>query len=207
MTLSSILSFLIYALVTSITPGPNNIMLASSGITFGFRRSIPHILGIGFGFSLMVFLVGIGIGSILIQHQLVYEFLKLVGIVYLLYLTYQIFKSDAVDKAERANKPLSFQQAAIFQWVNPKAWVMTLGAVTTYTSSSNTFLVFMCIAILYGLVSIPSVGIWAYVGEKAQYLLNNRKKVHYFNMIMACLLFVSTLNPILESVQYFYHLI
>lgn len=105
MSLLTFFSFVVYSIVTSITPGPNNIMLAASGLNFGFKRSIPHILGIGFGFGVMVMLVGFGIGATLGQSPLMYEILKIVGIVYLLYLAYKIYGAGRVDGEE---KPLSF---------------------------------------------------------------------------------------------------
>lgn len=205
MTFSALISFIIYSFVTSVTPGPNNIMLISSGISFGFKRTIPHILGIGFGFGLMVTLVGLGIGSILTSSKVFYEFVKIIGIFYLLYLTYQIYISDSVnvDNDLKNHKPLTFIQASLFQWVNPKAWIMTMGAVTTYTSSSSTILIFLLIGVLYGLISIPSVGIWAYIGDKLQLLIHDKKKVSFFNKLMALLLLFSIINPLIETITFF----
>lgn len=205
MTFSALISFIIYSFVTSVTPGPNNIMLISSGISFGFKRTIPHILGIGFGFGLMVTLVGLGIGSILTSSKIFYEFIKIIGIFYLLYLTYQIYISDSVnvDNDLKNHKPLTFIQASLFQWVNPKAWIMTMGAVTTYTSSSSTIFIFLLIGLLYGLISIPSVGIWAYIGDKLQLLIHDKKKVSFFNKLMALLLLFSIINPLIETITFF----
>lgn len=204
MTIYTLLSFIIYSFVTSITPGPNNIMLISSGITFGFRKSIPHILGIGFGFGLMVTLVGLGIGSILTTSKITYEIVKIIGIVYLLYLAYKIFTTDTVNTNTESNKlkPLSFIQASLFQWVNPKAWIMTMGAVTTYTSSSSDILVFLLIGLIYAIVGIPSVAIWAYIGDKLQRQIKDRKKVKKFNIAMSILLVLSIISPLMETIRF-----
>ncbi|MGB5885603.1 MAG: LysE family translocator [Acinetobacter venetianus] len=204
MTLTALISFIIYSFVTSVTPGPNNIMLISSGVSFGFKRTIPHILGIGFGFGLMVTLVGFGIGSILTNSKNLYEFVKIIGIVYLLYLAYQIYISDSVNtnNKPKSHKPLNFLQASLFQWVNPKAWVMTMGAVTAYTSSSSNISIFLLIGLIYGAISIPSVGVWALVGDKLKALINDRKKIRIFNISMALLLLISIISPLVETLSF-----
>ncbi|ENV50926.1 LysE family translocator [Acinetobacter junii] len=204
MSLQTFFSFVVYSIVTSITPGPNNIMLAASGLNFGFKRSIPHILGIGFGFGVMVMLVGFGIGATLGQSPLMYEILKIVGIVYLLYLAYKIYGAGRVDGEEKPEKPLSFMGAALFQWVNPKAWIMALGAIATYSSVNSHLAEFVFIGAIFGLVSIPCVGIWAYMVQRLQSIVNDQKKVQYFNTAMALLLVISVVSPIVESFKFFF---
>lgn len=187
--------------MTSITPGPNNIMLASSGITFGFKRSIPHILGIGFGFGLMVILVGLGLGTLLSTSPILFTGMKILGIAYLLYLAYQIYNSDSINTQSSQSKPLTFLSAALFQWVNPKAWIMIMGAVTAYTSAQSSIFLFGLIGLIYGVVSIPSVGVWAYIGESFQHFANNSKKIKWFNQAMAILLVISVISPIEELIN------
>ena len=199
MSLITLFSFIIYCFVTSVTPGPNNIMLASSGITFGFKRSIPHILGIGFG--LMVILVGLGLGTLLSTSPMLFTGMKILGIAYLLYLAYQIYHSDNINTQSNQSKPLSFLGAALFQWVNPKAWIMIMGAVTAYTSAQSSIGLFLWIGFIYGVVSIPSVGIWAYISESFQRFANNPKKIKWFNQAMAMLLVVSVISPIKELIM------
>ncbi|MCH7336771.1 LysE family translocator [Acinetobacter sp. NIPH 2699] len=203
MSLLTFFSFIVYSTVTSITPGPNNIMLAASGLNFGFKKSIPHILGIGFGFGVMVALVGFGIGATLGQSPLMYEILKIVGITYLLYLAYKIYNAGSVQGDASPEKPLNFIGAALFQWVNPKAWIMAMGAIATYSSVDSHLAEFIFIGIVFGLVSIPSVGIWAYMGERLKSLVNDQKKVQIFNMCMALLLVMSVIKPIIDSVKFF----
>lgn len=171
MSFTVFLSFVLYSFVTSITPGPNNIMLAASGVNFGFKRSIPHILGIGCGFGFMVVVVGLGIGSILSSNVILYECLKIIGIAYLLYLAYKIYRSGAMETDTKQSKPLTFMQAALFQWVNPKAWVMALGAMTTYLAGDSATYWYLILGLTYGLVGISSTGVWALIGEKLQILL------------------------------------
>lgn len=203
MTLYAFLSFITYCFVTSVTPGPNNIMLISSGINFGFRKTIPHILGIGIGFGLMVALVGLGIGTILTTSPILFEIVKIIGIFYLLYLSYQIFKSDSVNtNGSIRSRPLKFLEAALFQWVNPKTWIMTMGAITTYTSSSSSIVTFAIIGIVFGVVSIPSVGVWAYIGDRLQQFINNKSKVKKFNILMSLLLLFSIVYPIYETFSF-----
>ncbi|NAR59977.1 LysE family translocator [Acinetobacter haemolyticus] len=203
MSLLTFFSFIVYSTVTSITPGPNNIMLAASGLNFGLKRSIPHILGIGFGFGVMVILVGYGIGAALGSSPLLYEILKIIGISYLLYLAYKIYRAGSIKTDTKVDKPLSFMGAALFQWVNPKAWIMAMGAITTYSSASSRLVEFVFIGVIFGLVSIPSVGVWAYMGEKLKMIVNHPRKVQLFNTVMALLLVASVIVPIKDSVKFF----
>lgn len=193
MTHSIFISFLMYSVVTSITPGPNNVMMMTSGLNFGLKRSLPHMLGIGFGFGFMVLLVGLGVGALLSSSDVLFETLKVIGILYLLYLAYNIAMSGKNDMRGKADRPLSFIGAALFQWVNPKAWIMTMGAITTYTASSSTWGTFVAIGLIYGVVSIPCVGVWAIIGDRLQYLLKNEKLIRRFNIAMGLLLFVSVI--------------
>ncbi|RZF49700.1 LysE family translocator [Acinetobacter halotolerans] len=204
MTLLTFFSFIVYSTVTSITPGPNNIMLAASGLNFGLKRSVPHILVIGFGFGVMVILVGYGIGAVLGSSPLLYEVLKIVGISYLLYLAYKIYRAGSIKTDTQVDKPLSFIGAALFQWVNPKAWIMAMGAIATYSSVDSNLAELIFIGAVFGLVSIPSVGIWAYMGERLKSLVNDQQKVQIFNRCMALLLVISVIKPIIDSTQFFF---
>ena len=200
MSLSVFISFVLYSFVTSITPGPNNIMLAASGVNFGFKRSIPHILGIGCGFGFLVAVVGLGIGSILSSNIFLYECLKIIGIVYLLFLAYKIYRSSSVDTQSKQSSPFSFIQAAMFQWVNPKAWIMALGAVTTYLAADSDVYWYLILGLVYGLVGIPSTGVWALIGEKLQSVIHDTRRLKLFNTTMALLLVASVIKPIMDSI-------
>src|SRR5262245_46020938 len=133
MSLELIFAFVLFAFVTSVTPGPNNMMLLASGVNFSVRRSLPHMLGISLGFMVLVMAVGLGLSQVFQQVPVLYTLLRYIGAAYLLYLAWKIAGSGApdADSAEKRAKPFTFLQAAAFQWVNPKAWVMAIGAITT----------------------------------------------------------------------------
>ena len=135
------LAFALFAFVSSITPGPNNTMLLASGVNFGFVRSLPHMAGVTVGFCLMILLMGLGLGSVFVRFPVLYTVLRYVGGTYMLYLAWKIFRSQpasSTDNNTTAAQPMGFTAAAAFQWVNPKAWVMALGSVTTYLPAQHT---------------------------------------------------------------------
>ncbi|UVE16251.1 LysE family translocator [Pseudomonas sp. LS44] len=193
-----LLAFVLFAFVTSVTPGPNNMMLLASGVNFGVRRSVPHMLGISLGFMLLVIAVGLGLGQLFVSFPALYSALRYLGAAYLLYLAWKIARSGAPDSGQAAGKPFSFLQAAAFQWVNPKAWVMAIGAITTYTPQENFFLNVLLIAGLFALVNCPSVSLWTMAGSLLRRWLENPRVLRLFNVSMALLL-VASLYPILAD--------
>ncbi|MEX8519780.1 MAG: LysE family translocator [Leptothrix sp. (in: b-proteobacteria)] len=200
MSPDTLLAFSLFALVTSITPGPNNFMLLASGVNFGFRSSVPHMLGISSGFLLMVLAVGLGLAEVFSQLPWVYGFLKWVGAIYMLYLAWCVATSGPLeDKPShgRLPKPMSFWGAAAFQWVNPKAWIMAVGAFSTYVPASSGFVVIACVAALFAVINLPSVGVWALFGSSLRHVLQVRRNLLAFNYSMAGLLVVS-LYPLLH---------
>ncbi|MDF0732135.1 LysE family translocator [Pseudomonas entomophila] len=190
-------AFVLFAFVSSITPGPNNTMLLASGVNFGVRRSIPHALGISIGFMVLVLGVGFGLGELFKAWPPLYTVLRYVGAAYLLYLAWKIATSGPMS-ADTAGtrKPLSFLGAAAFQWVNPKAWVMAIGAITTYTPAQGYVMNVIVIAALFALVNLPSVGIWVMFGSALRRVLQNPRWLMLFNVLMAVLLVIS-LYPLL----------
>lgn len=189
-------ALVMFAFVSSVTPGPNNLMLMASGANFGFKRTIPHALGVAIGFTLMVFLVGIGIIQLFNQFPASYNILKVASVGYLLYLAYKIAKSGApVEKAEDESRPLTFIQAALFQWVNPKAWTMALTAISLYAPSQSLQAV-LVVAAIFGVINFPSVSSWVMIGRQMQTLLTNPTRLKVFNISMATLLVLS-LYPVL----------
>lgn len=191
----------LFALVSSITPGPNNVMLAASGLNFGFRRSMPHLLGVNLGFTLMIFLVGIGLGSVFQQAPVLYTVLKYVGAAYLLYLAWKIANSGGVDEGEARGKPMTFLQAAAFQWVNPKAWVMAVGIIATYTPQAGFFANLVIATLVCGLVNLPSIGIWVTFGTALRRVLHKPWAIRAFNITMALLLVASLYPVALEALH------
>ncbi len=199
LSLDLLLGFALFALVTSITPGPNNTMLLASGVNFGFHRTIPHMLGITCGFFILVLAVGFGLGAVFETYPLVYNVLRYVGAAYLLYLAWKIAHSGPVSEGERSEgKPISYLGAAAFQWVNPKAWIMAIGAISTYTPLQGYFTNVVVIAAVFALINLPSVGMWVVCGTLLRNVLREPRWLRLFNWGMALLL-VMSLYPLLAD--------
>ncbi len=199
MSQDNFFAFSMFALVTSITPGPNNFMLLASGVNFGFRSSVPHMLGISVGFLLMVLAVGLGLAEVFSQFPWVYGLLKWVGAIYMLYMAWSVATSDSLKDTpsnSRLAKPLNFWGAAAFQWVNPKAWIMAVSAFSTYMPASRGFAAIASVAALFAVINLPSVGVWALFGSGLRHVLQVRRNLLVFNYSMAGLL-VASLYPLL----------
>ncbi len=181
----------LFAFVSSITPGPNNLMLMNSGANFGFKLTIPHMLGVGLGFTLMILLVGLGVVELFDRYPLSYDILKVLSIGYLLYLAFKIATSTgSIDQKSSKAKPFTFIQAALFQWVNPKAWTMALTSISLY-APSNSFIAVLLVAIVFGIVNLPCISSWIVLGQKIQIVLTDQKRLRIFNITMALLLIIS----------------
>ena len=203
MSTELLLAFIAFAFVTSVTPGPNNMMLLASGVNFGVRRSLPHMLGISLGFMLLVAAVGLGLGQLFEQFPPLYTALRYGGAAYLLYLAWKIAASGVPDADGKATgKPFTFLQAAAFQWVNPKAWIMAIGAITTYTPQDGFLVNVLLIAALFALVNCPSVGLWTAAGSLLRRWLDRPRVLRAFNIGMALLL-VASLYPIIVDTGMF----
>ncbi|RON00981.1 lysine transporter LysE [Pseudomonas brassicacearum] len=199
LSLDLLLGFALFALVTSITPGPNNTMLLASGVNFGFNRSIPHMLGITCGFFILVLAVGFGLGAVFQTYPVLYSVLRYVGAGYLLYLAWKIAHSGPVSEAEQGHaKPISYWGAAAFQWVNPKAWIMAIGAISTYTPLQGYFTNVIVIAAVFAIINLPSVSVWVACGSLLRNVLRDRRWLRIFNWGMALLL-VASLYPMLHE--------
>ena len=185
-----------FAFVSSVTPGPNNLMLMASGANFGFKRTIPHMLGVGIGFTLMVVLVGAGLMQLFDLYPVSYDVLRVVCVIYLSYLAYKIATAVAPEhQADSTAKPFSFLQAALFQWVNPKAWTMALTAIAVY-SPSRQFDAVLLVAMIFGIINLPTVSVWTLMGEQLRKLLNSPRRLRSFNITMAVLL-MGSLYPLI----------
>ena len=190
-----VLPLAMFAFVSSVTPGPNNVMLTASGATFGYRRSVPHMLGICLGGVLMLLLIGAGLGKIFEAEPRIYTALKYVGAAYLIWLAWKIARAGGVNQGQSGNRPFSFLQAAAFQWVNPKAWIMTVGIVAAYTPRDDFFFNLLLSALVLGLVNYPSISIWTLFGSTVGRALRTPQALRAFNWLMAGLLLLS-LAPI-----------
>jgi threonine/homoserine/homoserine lactone efflux protein len=190
MTYELFLALLGFAFVTSVTPGPNNMMLLASGVNFGFRRTVPHMLGISLGHAVMVFLVGLGLASVFRAWPPALAGLKLAAVAYMLWLAWKIAHAAAPGEGRAPGRPMTFLQAAAFQWVNPKAWAMALGAVSAYVTEPSVW-AYAAVAAVFAGVNLPSVSVWACVGQALRQWLAAPARLRAFNWTMAGLLVVS----------------
>lgn len=195
MTYEQLIALATFAFVTSITPGPNNLMLMASGANFGVRRTVPHVLGVALGFVFMTASIGVGLAQALAAAPQLHAVLKVLGIAYLLFLSWRIASAPPPGEVARAGRPMTFLAAAAFQWINPKAWAMALTAVSVHAPSRTAGSVAV-VAVVFGLVNLPSVGVWAVLGQRMRRVLTSPARLRAFNVLMAVLL-VASLHPVL----------
>ncbi len=199
-TITMLISISTFTLSTVLSPGPNNIMLLSSGLTFGYKKTIPHILGVMLGFPLMVIIVGLGMGVIFEQYPIALKILKIVGILYLFWMAYKIATNSSTYSNDNSNsQPFTFIQSAGFQWVNPKAWIMAITSVSVFVIDGNSsFIQVFVIAFIYMLSGVISTNTWALGGVFLKSIIKNEKSIKIFNIIMAVLLVASVLPLVFE---------
>jgi threonine/homoserine/homoserine lactone efflux protein len=192
MSHSLLIAFVMFAVVMFFTPGPNNIMLLSSGLTYGFRRTVPHIAGITIGFAFMVGAVGVGLGAVFITYPVLQTILKYLGVAYLIYLAAMIAMSEPVEPDQEGGRgPMTFWGAAMFQWVNAKGWVMVIGTITAYAAIASfpwNIAIQVTLSLILGALSCT---LWALFGTALRPVLTSRRAVRAFNIVMAVLLLAS----------------
>ncbi|RYD88750.1 MAG: LysE family translocator, partial [Sphingomonadales bacterium] len=177
-----------FTIVSSVTPGPNNLMLLSSGATFGFRRTLPHMLGISIGCVVMVLLLGFGLAGVIGRIPWLFTALHVVSTAYLLYLAWRIATSVTVGTGSARARPLGILDAAAFQWVNPKAWAMTLGAATSFARPDDFIVDIAIISATFFIAGFPCITLWAGGGTVVRKLLTRPTMLRAFNITMAALL-------------------
>jgi threonine/homoserine/homoserine lactone efflux protein len=187
-----LIAFVVFAAVMFFTPGPNNIMVLSSGLTYGFRRTVPHIAGITIGFAFMVGAVGLGLGTIFIAYPVLQTILKYAGAAYLIYLAAAIAMSKPVTPGQDNRRgPMTFWGAAMFQWVNVKGWVMVIGTITAYAGIASfpwNIAIQVVLSLMLGAVSTST---WTLSGSSLRSFMTSPKAVRAFNIVMAVLLLAS----------------
>ena len=191
MDLSLLPALAAYALVMSATPGPNNLMLLASGVNFGVRRTLPHMLGISIGFMLMAIPVGLGLGALFLAMPGLRLGFKIMAAAYMVYLAWRIASASVVGEAKAPPRPLRFWEAAGFQFVNPKAIVMAITAMTAYAGGDHMVMGVLIVAAFFALVNFPSVSIWAMFGAGLRKWLSNPVRLRIFNFTMAAGLLLS----------------
>jgi len=199
--METLLPFLGFALVATTTPGPNNLMVLTSGANFGVARTIPHIIGIAIGFPVLVLVVGLGVGVLFETYPVVHTVLKYVAFVYLLWLAWQIARSERPDAKAANARPLTFLQAAAFQWVNPKAWAMILGAMALFIGNDggSHVLQITVMAVTFGALCLPNGFVWALFGRAIAGFLADDRQRFWFNIAMAALLVASAVPSLFEG--------
>jgi threonine/homoserine/homoserine lactone efflux protein len=189
--LSALPAGMLFVVVTTITPGPNNTMLLASGVNFGFRRTVPHMLGISAGMVVLMLSAGLGLGEALRHMPALYNVLEIASVTYLLYLAWKIGTSGELKMRAGEHRPMRFHEAIAFQWVNPKAWMMVLTAATTIRLSGDFSVNTMLMAALFYVIGLPCICVWAAFGTGVRGFLSNPLRLRAFNLAMALSLVVS----------------
>lgn len=193
------LPFMVYAFVSSITPGPNNIMLTASGANFGFRRTIPHLLGVSLGFGFMIAIMGLGLGAVFHTVPVLQWLLKGLGVIYTTVLAWKIATAVGINSDHSIGaRPLTFLEACMFQWVNIKAWIMAISAISIYVpGGSGHWSALAFVVCVFPAINLPSVAVWAGLGVGIRHWLESPKALRIFNITMAALLLLSMIPMVL----------
>ena len=188
----------VYYFVMYATPGPNNSILTASGIKFGFARSVPNIIGISSGHGIQLALVCFGLGSLFTQFPILLEVLKYIGACYLLYLAWKMFGSLNISITEEKSSPLKYYEAILFQFVNPKAWVICITAVSLfYPENVNLIIGTLFLVIMSTIINLPSISMWAFGGSIIRRYLSNKKLKTIIEWILAILLLGTAISIVL----------
>ncbi|WP_217433907.1 LysE family translocator [Caulobacter sp. S45] len=194
-----VLAFLPFAISMSFTPGPNNLMLATAGARFGFARTLPHQCGVVLGFAVMTLTVGLGVAGLIKAAPLLYSVMKFMSLLYLVYLAWRTATAEKVKSAQTPQRPMSFLQAAAFQWINPKGWIIALSAMTAFTIRGlDAWLQVLVITVVLAIVGVASTSTWAVFGLMISRYLTTPRRRTVFNWTMAALLIVSVAPVLLE---------
>lgn len=186
---------MMFALAMSITPGPNNTMLLASGVNFGFRRTLPHMLGVTCGCMIMMIAIALGLGQVFTRVPALYSAMEVASVAYLLYLAWKIATSGSFSVGEANERPMTFLHAAAFQWVNPKAWMMAVSGVTAFHLNDNLLINAALLTISFAIVNLPSITVWAAFGLGVRRFLSGARALRAFNWSMAALL-VASIVPV-----------
>lgn len=199
MTQDVFIALIAFSFVSSITPGPNNLMLMASGANYGFRRTIPHMMGISLGHAFMVTMVGVILLQVFETYPILNLLLKVLSLTYMVWLAWKIANALPPEAKDVTGNPLTFLQAAAFQWVNPKAWFMAITAITNYAPQDRGVLIgALTVSVVFAATNFPSVSVWAWIGVQVRRFLDTPARLRTFNITMATLLLLS-LWPVLQT--------
>lgn len=192
-------SLVLFCTVATVTPGPNNVMLMTSGLNFGVKPTLPHWMGVCVGFPIMALAVALGCSVLFERYPVIQQVIEILGVSYLLYLAWRIASTEPRVEEKSNRAPLTFIEAVIFQWVNPKAWIMATSAVATFTVfKDHYYWNAVLVALVFLLVEFPCTGVWVFGGAVLRKLIQKPVFVRVFNISMACLLVVSV-APVLRN--------
>ncbi len=193
-----LVALILFCFVSSVTPGPNNLMLMTSGVNFGVRRTLPHLMGVILGFALMVALIGLGLDALFRLVPQLLPIMRYAGAAYMLWLAWKIANSGPAHELAGRARPLGFLGAAAFQWVNPKAWVIAISALSTYAISPNYLVSVAAVSLSYLVVCLPGAGVWVLFGSAMRKALRDPLRVRLFNLAMAALLAASIVTVLTD---------
>jgi len=193
MTATLFTGLILFSLVATFTPGPNNLLALASGANHGYLRTLPHVLGVCLGFTIMFLLVGAGLGSLFIMLPVTYTILKFGAFGYLLYLAFKIARSKSIGEGTNGAKPITLLGSAAFQWINPKAWIATVTIVTSFTNPDAFWLSMAIAAVTNIILAFAAVSSWALFGTVVKSWLSNPLRLRIFNWTMASILVISVL--------------
>ena len=188
MPTDSLITLTILAATAAFTPGPNNALVASSGVNFGYRRSLPHIMGIAFGFSAMIFIVGLFLGELFQRSLLLREILCWTGVALLLFVAWKLARSGGIGSKSGTPRPFKFVEAAAFQWVNPKGWAMAIAITAQFASDTASVQTALIVALIFIVVGLTSASAWALLGQSLRRWLDSPRRLSLLNHTMAVLI-------------------
>jgi len=191
MTYQTFIALVFLSVATLFTPGPNNAMLATSGATFGFRRTLPHALGVALGFPVMMLIVGLLLGGVFQASPVLRDTLKWSGATLLLWIAYKIAISGGMERNDADAEPMSFMEAAAFQWINPKGWSMAISATALYIDPDNPFVTAMIVVLCFLFLGLASSVTWVAAGQAISGWLTTERRQRVFNITMAVLIVLS----------------
>jgi threonine/homoserine/homoserine lactone efflux protein len=199
MPLELFLALVLFACVMAFTPGPNNVLLAASGVNFGFMRTMPHMLGVTIGFDVLLISGAVGVGLLFAAFPALHTVLKVCGAAYMLWLAWKVANAhQSGGEGQAAATPFTFMQAAAFQWINPKAIIAVVGAVAIYVRPAYVWIDFPIMLAVMTAATIGAVATWTGFGVALRKLLRDPARARVFNISMALLLVVSIVPMVLE---------
>lgn len=186
------LPLILFCFSSSITPGPNNLMIMMSGLNYGILRSLPHYWGICLGFAAMLIIVGLGLGAVFHTFPILHQIIKVAGSLYIIYLAIKTIFASTQIEAVAGKRSVGFWQAVLFQWANPKAWVMSIGVFATFSLPlNNLILEVLAITLVFSVILLPCIAVWLWGGVGMRSLLSTPRRIRVFNLLMGVLLLAS----------------